>query len=112
MAEILLFPSRTQPASGQLDERDDNWTEDGATEGVSLRLVATLAAAPSRSLAELARKVEVLVLRLAPAIGTDGSLCDAEAALLRSVSRDIRRVAEDAAFATRNAGLLNPTVAD
>jgi hypothetical protein len=93
MAEILPFPSRTQPALDHFEVGDANWTEDSSAVGVSLRLVATLATTPSRTLAELAHKVEVLVLRLAPT--AYGSLCEAEAALLRSVSHDIHRVAQD-----------------
>jgi hypothetical protein len=112
MADILRFPNRTRLAPDHLDEEDDNWTDDSATGSVSLRLVAALAAAPSRTLAEVAHKVEILVLRLAPTDGTDGSLCDAEAALLRSVSREIRRVAEDATFATQIVSLSAPAMAE
>jgi len=53
-------------------------------------MVASLAAAPSQSLAGLVTKVEVLVARLAPDDGTDAGLCIAEASLLWSVLRDLQ----------------------
>ena len=104
MAEILPFPERTLPAPVDVDHGDDGWPEEDAPGGIGLGLVAALAAAPSRSLAELARKVEVLVLRLLPGDGAEAGLCGAEAALLRSVAREIQRVADDAASVMRDVG--------
>ena len=70
--------------------------------------MASLAAAPSQSLAGLVTKVEVLVARLAPDDGTDAGLCLAEASLLRSVLRDLRAFVTDAVFAAQGAGLWVP----
>jgi hypothetical protein len=74
-------------------------------------MVASLAAAPSQSLAGLVTKVEVLVARLAPDDGTDAGLCLAEASLLRSVLRDLRAFVMDAVFAARGVGLWAPVSA-
>jgi hypothetical protein len=124
MAEILPFTTRT-PSSGTRhdpacpfsassqapgapagDLGNDGWPEDDAPGSVGLGLVARLAAAPARTLAELARKAEVLVARLAPDDGEDTGLCAAEVALLRSVLRDLRAVADDIGFVLRGEGLL------
>ena len=99
MAEILPFPDRTLPEPLPLDDGDDEWLEDDAPGGIGLALVTTLAATPSRTFAELAGKVEVLVKRLLPDDGSDAGLCAAEAALLCTVSREIRRIADSGAFA-------------
>ncbi|MBV1800443.1 hypothetical protein [Siccirubricoccus sp. G192] len=61
---------------------------------------------PARTLAELARKAEVLVARLAPEGEEDSGLCAAEVALLRSMLHDLRAVADDIGFALRGEGLL------
>jgi hypothetical protein len=60
--------------------------------------VASLAAVPSQSLADLVTKVEVLAARLTPDDGTDAGLCLAEASLLRSVLYDLRAFVMDAVF--------------
>jgi hypothetical protein len=112
MAEILRFPGRSLPASDHLEDGDDAWSEDHAPGGIGLGLVAELSVAPSRTIAELARKVEVLVLRLLPGDGADAGLCNAEAALLQSIWHEIRRVADDVAFAARGVGFLTPTAAE
>ena len=88
------------------DLGDNGWPEDDAAGGIGLGLVARLAAAPARTLAELARKAEVLVARLAPEDGEDSGLCAAEVALLRSMLRDLRAVADDIGFALRGGGVL------
>ena len=88
------------------DLGDSGWPEDDVSGGIGLGLVARLAAAPARTLAELARKAEVLVARLAPDDGTDAGLCAAEVALLRSMLRDLRAVADDIGLALRGEGLL------
>jgi hypothetical protein len=124
MAEILPFTARTLPSGARHDPAcpfgapsqapgrpaddlgNDEWSEDDAPGGVGLGLVARLAAAPARTLAELARKAEVLVARLAPDDGEDSGLCAAEVALLRSMLRDLRAVADDIGFALRGEGLL------
>jgi hypothetical protein len=124
MAEILPFIARTPPSEARHDPAcpfgapsqapgtptgglgDDGWLEDDTPGGVGLGLVARLAAAPARTLAELARKAEVLVARLAPEDGEDSGLCAAEVALLRSMLRDLRAVADDIGFALRGEGLL------
>jgi hypothetical protein len=118
MAEILLFPAAqragaARPAHMQLcDEAhlvsaavEDDWSEEDATDGVSLEIVASLAAEPSPTLDVLADKVEVLVARLAPDDGADAGLCAAEIRLLRSVLRDLRAFAADLVFAAQGAGL-------
>jgi hypothetical protein len=125
MAEILPFTTRTPPSGGlhnpacpfsapsqapgapAADPGDDRWPEDDAPGGVGLGLVARLAAAPARTLADLARKAEVLVARLAPDDdGADAGLCAAEVALLRSMLCDLQAVASDIGFALRGTGLL------
>jgi hypothetical protein len=63
----------------------DTWFEDDTVATGSLETEASLAAAPSQSLAGLVTKVEVLVARLAPDDGTDAGLCLAEVSLLRSL---------------------------
>jgi hypothetical protein len=116
MAEILQFPAgRCVNAAGHhhalpsdvepfaADDDVDAWPEEDAPEGVSLGLVASLAAAPSPTLVVLARKVEVLVARLATDEESDAGLCVAEARLLRSVLRDLRAFAGDIAFAVQGA---------
>jgi hypothetical protein len=115
MAEILQFPvgrlvdaaDRNRPAPCHVealaaDGGVDEWPEEDASEGTSLRLVASLAAAPSPTLVVLARKVEVLVARLATD-EADAGLCVAEARLLRSVLRDLQAFAGDVAFAVQGA---------
>jgi len=123
MAEILPFIARTPPSGAPHDPAcpdapslatdvpdgdlgDSGWPENDAPGGIGLGLVARLAAAPARTLAELARKAEVLVARLAPEDGEDSGLCAAEVALLRSMLRDLRAVADDVGFALRGEGLL------
>jgi hypothetical protein len=112
MAEILTFPSRWHLASNHLADGDDAWPEDHAPGGVGLKLVATLSATPSRTIADLARKVEVLVLRLVTGDGADAGLCKAEAALLQSVYLEICKVADDSAFAAREIGIQAPVAAE
>src|SRR4051794_29677468 len=112
MADILPFPAtRASVAAHQYDAAQlqteasvaapgsDAWFDDDAVGTGSLELVASLAAAPSQSLAGLVTKVEVLVARLAPDDGTDAGLCLAETSLLRSVLRDLRAFVADAVFA-------------
>jgi hypothetical protein len=124
MAEILPFIDRMPPCGTRHDPAcpfgapsqapdtpagdhgDGTWPEDDTPGGVGLGLVARLAAAPARTLAELARKAEVLVARLAPEDGEDTGLCAAEVALLRSMLRDLRAVADDISFALRGGGVL------
>ena len=112
MAEILTFPGRSHPASDHLEDGDDAWPEDYAPGGIGLGLVATLSTTPSRTIADLARKVEVLALRLVPGNGADAGLCTAEAALLQSVWHEIRRVADDVAFAAREVCFMAPAAAE
>ncbi len=112
MAEILPFPERTPPAPARLDDGGEGWPEEDAPGGIGLGMVAALAAAPSRSLAELARKAETLVLRLLPGDGAEAGLCGAEAALLRSVARELRRAADDAASAMRDVGFPASALAE
>jgi hypothetical protein len=121
MAEILQFPAgrlvdaadrnRTAPSHVEALAADvgvDEWPEEDASEGTSLRLVASLAAAPSPTLVVLARKVEILVARLATD-EADAGLCVAEARLLRSVLRDLQAFAGDVAFAVQGADVWAPT---
>ena len=121
MADILLFPVERALAAahrtGALQSQAkasvaypgiDAWFDDDAVGTGSLELVASLAAAPSQSLAGLVTKVEVLVARLASDEGTDAGLCIAEASLLRSVLRDLRAFAMDAVFAVQGADLWAP----
>ena len=86
----------------------DAWFEDDTVATGSLEAVASLAAAPSQSLAGLVTKVEVLVARLAPDDGTDTGLCLSEASLLRSVLCDLRAFVMDAVFAAQGADLWSP----
>ena len=124
MADILPFPAkRASAATHQFDAPQlqteasvadpgiDAWFDDDAVGTGSLEMVASLAAAPSQSLAGLVTKVEILVGRLAPDDGTDAGLCIAEASRLRSVLRDLRAVVADAVFAARGAGLWMPVSA-
>jgi hypothetical protein len=122
MAEILQFPAgrlvdaadRNRIASCHVealaaDAGVDEWPEEDASEGTSLRLVASLAATPSPTLVVLARKVEVLVARLAADEEADAGLCVAEARLLKSVLRDLQAFAGDVAFAVQGADVWAPT---
>jgi hypothetical protein len=121
MAEILQFPAGRRVSAtdhhpappsdiealvGAADF--DEWPEEDAPGGASLGLVASLAAAPSPTLIVLARKVEVLVARLATDEEADAGLCVAEARLLRSVLRDLRAFAGDIAFAVQGAHVWTP----
>jgi hypothetical protein len=124
MAEILPFTARTPPSGTRHDPAcsfgtpsqapgvpagdlgNDGWLEDDTSGGVGLGLVARLAAAPARTLAELAGMAEVLVARLAPEDGEDSGLCAAEVALLRSMLHDLRAVADDIGFALRGGSVL------
>ena len=121
MAEILKFPAgrlvkmadrnHALPSDVEALAADagvDEWPEEDAPEGASLGLVASLAAAPSPTLVVLARKVEVLVARLATDEEADAGLCVAEARLLRSVLRDLRAFAGDIAFAVQGADVWAP----
>jgi hypothetical protein len=121
MADILFFPveralaaaHRTgalqfQAAASVADPEAEAWPEDDTGGHGDLETVASLAAAPSQSLAGLVTKVEVLVARLAPDDGTDAGLCIAEASLLWSVLRDLQAFVMDAVFAARGAGLWVP----
>jgi hypothetical protein len=121
MAEILQFPAgrlvdaadrnHISPSHVEALAADvgvDEWPEEDASEGTSLRVVASLAAAPSPTLVVLARKVEVLVARLAADEEADAGLCVAEARLLRSVLRDLRAFAGDVAFAVQGADVWTP----
>jgi hypothetical protein len=103
MAEILQFPAgrcvkaadrnHALPFHAEILAADagvDEWPEEDAPGGANLGLVANLAAAPSPTLMVLARKVEVLVARLATDEESDAGLCGAEVRLLRSVLRDLR----------------------
>ncbi|SDE46372.1 hypothetical protein [Belnapia rosea] len=124
MAEILLFPTKrlvdtahsTQAQLSKIDDLAaevgaDEWLEQDASDGTSLGLVASLAAAPSPSLAVLTRKVELLVTRLASDDENDAGLCTAEAKLLRSVLQDLQTFAADVAFAALGAEQWAPTSA-
>jgi hypothetical protein len=121
MAEILQFPAgrlvdaadrnRIAPSHVEALAADggvEEWPEEDASEGTSLRLVASLAAAPSPTLVVLARKVEVLVARLATD-EADAGLCVAEARLLRSVLRDLQAFAGDVAFIAQGADVWAAT---
>ena len=121
MADILLFPAgRASVAAHQYDAPQlqaaafvaapeaEAWPENDTEDNGDLEMVASLAAAPSQSLAGLVTKVEVLVARLAPDDGTDAGLCIAEASLLRSVLRELQAFVMDAVFAARGAGLWVP----
>jgi hypothetical protein len=121
MADILSFPvERASVAAYRYDAPQlqaealaasldaDAWPGDDTGDNGGLATVASLAAAPSQSLASLVTKVEVLVARLAPDDGTDTGLCLAEASLLRSVLRDLRAFVMDAVFAAQGADLWSP----
>ncbi len=121
LADILSFPAkRASVAAHQYDAPQlqteasvaapgiDAWFDDDAIGTGSLETVASLAAAPSQSLAGLVTKVEVLFARLAPDDGSDAGLCIAEASLLRSVLRDLRAFVTDAVFAAQGADLWAP----
>jgi len=121
MAEILLFPvKRTSAAADRTDALQSQAEAPAADSGIdprfendttvtgSLAMVASLAAAPSQSLAVLATKMEVLVARLASDDGTDTDLCLAEASLLRSVLRDLQAFVMDTVFAVQGADLWAP----
>ena len=121
MADILFFPvERASAAAHRTDAPQlqaaalaavpdaEAWPEDDTGDNGDLETVASLAAAPSQSLAGLVTKVEVLVARLAPDDGTDTGLCLAEASLLRSVLRDLRAFVMDAVFAAQGADLWAP----
>jgi hypothetical protein len=121
MADILSFPvERASVAAYQYDAPQlqaealaasldaDAWPGDDTGDNGGLATVASLAAAPSQSLASLVTKVEVLVARLAPDDGTDTGLCLAEASLLQSVLRDLRAFVMDAVFAAQGADLWSP----
>ena len=116
MADILLFPAgRASGAAHQYDAPQlqaaalaappdaEAWPEDDARDNGDLEAVASLAAAPSQSLAGLASKMEVLVARLAPDDDPDAGLCIAEASLLRSVLRDLRTFVTNAVCAAQGA---------
>ena len=98
--------SRLRHSQQSLDA--EAWPEDDTGDNGGLEMVASLAAAPSQSLAGLVTKVEVLVARLAPDDGTDAGLCLAEASLLRSVLCDLRAFVMDAVFAAQGADLWAP----
>jgi hypothetical protein len=121
MADILLFPAeragavaqRTdalQPQTGTLAAafEADAWAEDDTADHGGLATVASLAAAPSQSLAVLVTKMEVLVARLAPDDGTDASLCLAEVSLLRFVLRDLRAFVMNAVCTAQGADRWAP----
>jgi len=121
MADILSFPvERASVAAYQYDAPQlqaealaasldaDAWPGDDTGDNGGLATVASLAAAPSQSLAGLVTKMEVLVARLAPDDGADAGLCIAETNLLRSVLRDLQAFVMDAVFAARGAGLWVP----
>ena len=116
MADILSFPA--QRVSGAAHRTDalqlqtaalaavldaEAWPEDDTGDNGDLEMVASLAAAPSQSLAVLATKMEVLVARLAPDDDPDAGLCMAEASLLRSVLRDLRTFVTSAVCAAQGA---------
>ena len=121
MADILSFPAQRGSAAAHRTDAPqlqtaalaavldaEAWPEDDTGENGDLETVASLAAAPSQSLAGLVTKMEVLVARLAPDNGTDTGLCLAEASLLRSVLRDVRAFVADAVFAARGADMWAP----
>ena len=77
-------------------------------------MIASMAALPSQSLANLMAKMEVLLARLAPDDGTETSLCIAEVSLLRSVLRDLQAFVTGTVLSTRGtepwiAGSTQPT---
>ncbi len=109
MATILLFPTRHPRDAAQHGRSslayynepvaeyglDDGSPED-AGDRPGLGHVAGLAAVPSRTLAALTEKVEVLVARL---IDDDAGLCRVEMQLLASVLQDLRAFAAAPAVA-------------
>jgi hypothetical protein len=116
MADILSFPAqRVSAAAHRTDAPQfqttafaevldaEAWPEDDTGDNGDLETVASLAAAPSQSLAGLVTKVEVLVARLIPDDGTDAGLCIAEASLLRSVLCDLQAFVMDAVCAAQDA---------
>ena len=124
MADILLFPAgrvsgaahridapQLQPAALAAFPDAETWPEDNTGDNGDLEMVASLAAAPSQSLAGLASKMEVLVARLAPDDDPDAGLCMAEARLLRSVLRDLRTFVTNAVCAAQGADLWAPIAA-
>ena len=121
MADILPFPTKrasvaahqynapqTQAVELAASLDADAWPGDDTGDNGGLATVASLAAAPSQSLAGLVTKVEVLVARLAPDDGTDAGLCLAEASLLRSVLCDLRAFVMDAVFTAQGADRCTP----
>jgi hypothetical protein len=121
MADILLFPAgrasgaahqygapQLQPAALAAAPDAEAWPEDDTRDNGDLEAVASLAAAPSQSLAGLATKMEVLVARLAPDDDPDAGLCMAEASLLRSVLRDLRTFVTSAVCAAQGADRWAP----
>ena len=121
MADILLFSTeRTSAAAHRHDALQpqaaalaaapeaEAWLEDDTGDNGELEMVASLAAAPSQSLAGLVTKMEVLVARLAPNDGTDAGLCLAEASLLQSVLCDLRAFVMDAVFTAQGADRWAP----
>ena len=121
MADILLFPAKralvaayqhdvpqTQAEALVASLDADAWPGDDTGDNGGLATVASLAAAPSQSLAGLVTKVEVLVARLAPNDGTDTGLCLAEASLLQSVLCDLRAFVIDAVFTAQGADRWAP----
>jgi hypothetical protein len=59
------------------------------------QILQSLAALRARSIRDVARKTEILVARLTGE-GADAELCSGEAALLRSMLRDLRSLARSA----------------
>jgi hypothetical protein len=125
MAEILQFPAGRRVKAADCnhalpshvevlaaDAGVDEWPEEDAPGGASLGLVASLAAAPSPTLVVLARKVEVLVARLATDEEADAGLCVAEASLLRSVLHDLRAFARDTAFGVQGNDAWSPNLSN
>jgi hypothetical protein len=112
MADILPFcvqrragaahhtrQSPSQPTRPGNDLDADMPVEAAAADCSDLGMVTSLAEAPSRTLAALTSKVEVLVSRLTDE-DADAGLCVAEAKLLQSVLQDLR------AFAAASAASL------
>jgi hypothetical protein len=101
-ANILFFPAerasaaahrydtlQSQAAALAAASNAEAWPEGDTDDNGNLEMVASLAAAPSQSLAGLVTKVEVLVARLTP----DAGLCLAEASLLVSrLSASMRHI--------------------
>ena len=124
MADILPFPARRASVAAHRTDAPqleamalaavpdaEAWPEDDTEDNGDLEMVASLAAAPSQSLAGLAAKMEVLVARLAPDDGPDAGLCMAEASLLQSVLRDLRTFVTNAVCAVQSAELWAPIAA-